>query len=304
MSDDAFLRAIAAAPDDTAPRLVYADWLDERDDPRAEFIRLQTAMDALPVSGEEYAARRLRREALRAEIDPAWLAAMGYTLRHRPLFTKLPPTRQERWRLVEEFVSIWDRPLRPDDGYSEAELVETEGRLGFRLPAALREWYALAGRRNDIWSKQDHQGPLDRLTAGPSGALNFRWENQGNEHWVIRPEDSGQDDPPVFETYAAAVCSPTTTAFAVVVLLGEAKWGGNRICASTNVATAVAIQRLGQLLHKCDLPERYWVADPIHFFEGTDLVVDVQADEWIFVAARTEQAYTWLVEQTGWTFER
>ncbi len=46
------------------------------------------------------------------------------------------------------------------------------------------------------------------------------------------------------------------------------------------------------------------MADPIHFFEGTDLVVDVQADEWIFVAARTEQAYTWLVEQTGWTFER
>jgi len=43
--DPAFLRMIAATPDDDAPRLVYADVLDERGDPasvaRAEFIRIQ-----------------------------------------------------------------------------------------------------------------------------------------------------------------------------------------------------------------------------------------------------------------------
>jgi uncharacterized protein (TIGR02996 family) len=39
---DALLAAVLAAPDDDAPRLVYADWLDERGRPeRAEFIRLQ-----------------------------------------------------------------------------------------------------------------------------------------------------------------------------------------------------------------------------------------------------------------------
>jgi uncharacterized protein (TIGR02996 family) len=36
----AFLRAIRSAPEDAAPRLVYADWLDERHDPRAAIIRL------------------------------------------------------------------------------------------------------------------------------------------------------------------------------------------------------------------------------------------------------------------------
>jgi uncharacterized protein (TIGR02996 family) len=43
MTDDlALLAAIRAAPDDDAPRLVYADWLDEHDQPeRAEFIRVQ-----------------------------------------------------------------------------------------------------------------------------------------------------------------------------------------------------------------------------------------------------------------------
>jgi uncharacterized protein (TIGR02996 family) len=39
---ESFVAAIAAAPDDDLPRLVFADWLDEHGEPdRAEFIRLQ-----------------------------------------------------------------------------------------------------------------------------------------------------------------------------------------------------------------------------------------------------------------------
>src|SRR4051812_1418443 len=41
---DALLASIHATPDDDAPRLVFADWLDEHGEPeRAEFIRLQVA---------------------------------------------------------------------------------------------------------------------------------------------------------------------------------------------------------------------------------------------------------------------
>ena len=40
--EHAFLQAIIENADDLAPRLIYADWLDERgDSDRAEFIRLQ-----------------------------------------------------------------------------------------------------------------------------------------------------------------------------------------------------------------------------------------------------------------------
>lgn len=39
---------IWANPDDDVPRLVYADWLMERGDPRGEFIRLQVESAALP----------------------------------------------------------------------------------------------------------------------------------------------------------------------------------------------------------------------------------------------------------------
>lgn len=42
---DAFLAAIHEAPDDDAPRLVFADWLEENGEPeRAEFIRIQVEM--------------------------------------------------------------------------------------------------------------------------------------------------------------------------------------------------------------------------------------------------------------------
>src|SRR4051794_23581086 len=40
MSDEsAFLAALRANPDDDAARLVFADWLDERGDPRAAWVR-------------------------------------------------------------------------------------------------------------------------------------------------------------------------------------------------------------------------------------------------------------------------
>lgn len=45
MSDDApFLRSIEESPEDDAPRLIYADWLQERADPRADFIRAHCEM--------------------------------------------------------------------------------------------------------------------------------------------------------------------------------------------------------------------------------------------------------------------
>src|SRR5262245_40229937 len=39
--EQTFLSAIMANPDDQTTKLVYADWLDERNDPRAEIVRLK-----------------------------------------------------------------------------------------------------------------------------------------------------------------------------------------------------------------------------------------------------------------------
>jgi uncharacterized protein (TIGR02996 family) len=54
MTDDAaFLRAVLDAPGDDAPRLVYADWLEENGQgDRAEFIRVQCELARLPIEDE------------------------------------------------------------------------------------------------------------------------------------------------------------------------------------------------------------------------------------------------------------
>ena len=45
---DAFLQAVCEHPEDDAPRLVFADWLEEHGDPaRADFIRTQIELAKL-----------------------------------------------------------------------------------------------------------------------------------------------------------------------------------------------------------------------------------------------------------------
>ena len=41
MNANHFLHEIAANPDDESARLIYADWLEDRGDARAEFVRVQ-----------------------------------------------------------------------------------------------------------------------------------------------------------------------------------------------------------------------------------------------------------------------
>jgi uncharacterized protein (TIGR02996 family) len=68
VEDEAFLLAIAEEPADDVRRLVFADWLDERGDPRAAFLRAEVAL-ARSGPAAEGRAELLK---LRAELDPAW----------------------------------------------------------------------------------------------------------------------------------------------------------------------------------------------------------------------------------------
>src|SRR5262245_1818230 len=64
-ADDGFLQAIVDDPDGDAPRLVYADWLEEHgEQDRAEFIRVECRLHRLLVGSPnrdplEYRARQL-----------------------------------------------------------------------------------------------------------------------------------------------------------------------------------------------------------------------------------------------------
>ena len=71
--DIAFQRAILANPADTTLKLVYADWLQERDDPRAEFVRLQVELHTTrsTAAAVNAAAWFLR---MGNQLDPDWVA--------------------------------------------------------------------------------------------------------------------------------------------------------------------------------------------------------------------------------------
>src|SRR5688572_9295030 len=71
--ESALLQTIVENPDDDAPRLVYADWLDEHGQPeRAEFIRVQCAAAQLPAGNPQRAELTKREQAILRDCLPVW----------------------------------------------------------------------------------------------------------------------------------------------------------------------------------------------------------------------------------------
>jgi uncharacterized protein (TIGR02996 family) len=71
--DKAFLRAILSNPAELTAWLVYADWLDEHDDPRAAFIRLELKRLAHDTTQTERFGIVAQLEELRPALDPDWV---------------------------------------------------------------------------------------------------------------------------------------------------------------------------------------------------------------------------------------
>src|SRR5262249_14462810 len=72
----AFLRAVVADPADDATRLIYADWLEEQGDPRAQYLRLEMELAGVPPEGDEAGELREALLGLRKRIAPRWLAVL------------------------------------------------------------------------------------------------------------------------------------------------------------------------------------------------------------------------------------
>ena len=84
--EQAFIREIAARPDHDGPRLIYADWLDEIGDPRADFIRTQCALERETNVLRLYNLKRHEAKLLDDFAD-LWLEPLGTGL-IRGLFTR------------------------------------------------------------------------------------------------------------------------------------------------------------------------------------------------------------------------
>lgn len=74
--DDGFLAAIRAARGDDVPRLIYADWLEERGDPRCDFIRLHLALTATAPDHVDRVAGEHELSELRKGCSRDWLTTI------------------------------------------------------------------------------------------------------------------------------------------------------------------------------------------------------------------------------------
>lgn len=71
-----FVQEIRSNPLDAVPRLVYADYLEECGDPRAELIRTQVELRGLPAETPRRAELQATESRLLAEFGEQWLAPL------------------------------------------------------------------------------------------------------------------------------------------------------------------------------------------------------------------------------------
>jgi uncharacterized protein (TIGR02996 family) len=117
MVEDDFLAAIAANPDDDAPRLAHADWLEQNGDAdRAEFIRLHIRHAQMPFGGAEDEPAFQRQDDLLALHEQRWLAgrpaapglAWSFSRGYLDVVAFFTLDAFEReWRRVFEFPVQW-----------------------------------------------------------------------------------------------------------------------------------------------------------------------------------------------------
>src|SRR5438105_3979758 len=73
---DAFLREIKHNPADDSARLVFADWLEEQDDPHGEHLRVQVSLDSLSASDPHRASLVARERAILQRYGLEWVGPL------------------------------------------------------------------------------------------------------------------------------------------------------------------------------------------------------------------------------------
>jgi uncharacterized protein (TIGR02996 family) len=154
---DALLQAIIDNPEDDAPRLVFADWLDDHDEPeRAEFIRVQVELANLPEDDPRCPDLVRRQEALLAR-NRSWREEVAKWARAEVVFRR--GFVAHLWTTANQFLksgaALWKRsPLEslralaaPDctlTGPTRLDLANTT--IPRELKDALQERYTEAFR--------------------------------------------------------------------------------------------------------------------------------------------------------------
>ncbi|MCX4765607.1 SMI1/KNR4 family protein [Streptomyces sp. NBC_01275] len=195
--------------------------------------------------------------------------------------------RAEAWEFVRGFAAYWGWPLEPGDGWDDVRLGEVEGRLGVRLPAALREAYGLFGRRGDLTCNQDELLAPEALYV-EDGVLVYQVENQSCAYWGVPLADLGQDDPGTVARPDAPgarweAWEPSLSVACVAMIMAETLFRQDGFTDYVELDEDVDLEVLG--LRR--LPD---VGRGSRWFAGPDVLIRELDGGFVFVRARTEAA--------------
>jgi hypothetical protein len=205
-------------------------------------------------------------------------------------------SRQGAWRFIRRFAESWLTPLSDDDGWTEADLQAAEGRLGLRLPPAIREAYGLFGRRQDLTSVQDRLLGPDELEVDLTGeVLIYRVENQSVAVWGVPLAAMAQADPPVVlaRNFEDVGWEPFLERFSVAcveMVLSESLFSAPAELSDNRELDPAEVVLVGQRLARLAVPDYPMWALPggsVRWFVGPEVLVFDFAGTWLWVRART-----------------
>ena len=203
------------------------------------------------------------------------------------MFGTIPPTADHRWDLVRLLASRWFPGRGRMSGYVELELLHAERRLGVPLPRELKRWYLSMAADHELWCVQDRLLSPNRLFI-TDGLLVFLAENQDCAHWGIPLDSAGLDDPPVSLLIDGAehpLESPSVSCFALQYLMLNIKFSGSLVGSANGQATDDAIAEIRRTLPRIPVYSRGWPQHGAEFFGTESLVVEVDANTWVWVAS-------------------
>jgi len=205
--------------------------------------------------------------------------------------------RKDRWSLLTDFVAEWHSPLQEGDAYSPEELDAAELRLGLKLPLALREWYQLAGQREDITVPQNallHPSSLHI----ENDLFVFHVENQWVVEWGIQVDDLALDDPPVWLDDSGLHDTPqepirendTVSEFALQMVVFETIIRP-QVLQGYSRGASLALDTVEQSFVPLGFPDWHWPVYATRFYGGDDILIQVFGDKELHVAARSRAAF-------------
>ncbi|MBX7102583.1 MAG: TIGR02996 domain-containing protein [Gemmataceae bacterium] len=107
---DALADAVRAEPDDDLPRLIYADWLEERGDPRGTFIRAQVELHRLRDGDPQRRDWAVAESELLGEHENEWLGELADELFASWFHRGFIEVRLDVRRFVQGPLNWLDRP--------------------------------------------------------------------------------------------------------------------------------------------------------------------------------------------------